>query len=255
MSPSAKTATTNRTQQHYATVLAPIYKWMLGDFSSAIERSRAELKELGVGSPRATRSAARALDLGAGCGLQTLPLVELGYETTAVDGSEALLSELSAACPEAHTVRADLATIDEYIAGAYDVIVCMGDTLTHLGSENDVRALLVAASAHLAPAGLFILTFRDYSGPPRRSTDRFIFVRGDAERVLTCCLDYDADRVVVTDIVHEFAAGKWTLRASEYEKLRLSPSAIVSELTACGLSVERCESNSGRVSVVARRAA
>jgi hypothetical protein len=65
----------DRTQLHYATLLAPIYRWMLGDFSSAIERSRAELRELGVG---AARRGARALDLGAGL-CPDDPLVELGY--------------------------------------------------------------------------------------------------------------------------------------------------------------------------------
>ena len=241
----------DRTRLHYATLLAPIYRWMLGDLPSAIERSRAELRELGV---RAARQGARALDLGAGLGLQTIPLVELGYEVTAVDGSEALLSELSAACPAARTVRADLAAVSEFLAGRYELIVCMGDTLTHLRSEEEVRTVLAAAAAHLAPGGLLLLTFRDHTGPERRSTDRFLLVRGDAERILTCCLDYRADRVLVTDVVHELSAGRWSLRASDYEKLRLSPSVVASELAAGGLSVERCESVGGRAAIAARRA-
>lgn len=237
-----------RTRLHYATLLAPIYRWMLGDFAAAIERSRAELSELGVGPARA---GARALDLGAGLGLQTIPLVELGYETTAVDGSRALLSELSAACPTARVVHADLRAVNEYTRGAYDVVVCMGDTLTQLGSADDARAVLAGAAAHLSPGGRLLLTFRDYSGPPRRGADRFILVRADDERVLTCCLDYDSDRVLVTDVVHERSAGQWTLRASQYEKLRLSPSAVRSELGAEGLAVERCDSTGGRVIIVA----
>ena len=242
----------DRTRLHYETLLAPIYRWMLGDFSSAIERSRAELRQLGVGkAPRG----ARALDLGAGPGLQTLPLVELGYEVTAVDGSEALLSELSAACARARVIRADLLAAAGFLAGAYDLTVCMGDTLTHLRSEEEVRTLLAAVSAHLAPGGLLVLAFRDYSRPPPRSTDRFVLVRGDKERILTCCLDYRAGRVLVTDVVHELSPGGWSLRASEYEKLRLSPSAVASTLSAEGLRVERCESLAGRVAIVARRAA
>src|SRR5262252_1466030 len=129
----ADTTKADRTRLHYSTLLAPIYRWMLGDFPSAIERSRAELGELGVG---AARQGARALDLSAGLGLQTIPLVELGYEVTAVDGSEKLLSELSAVCPAAHVVRADLATLSDVVTGTFDVAVCMGDTLTHLGSEE-----------------------------------------------------------------------------------------------------------------------
>jgi SAM-dependent methyltransferase len=242
----------DRTERHYATFLAPIYRWMLGDFAQAIERSRAELCELGVGT---ARRGARALDLGAGLGLQTMPLVELGYEVTAVDGSEKLLSELSAACPRARVVRADLGAAGPLASGAYDVVVCMGDTLPHLRSVPEVRAVLGEASTCVTPGGLLLLTFRDYTGPPPRPADRFILVRGDADRILTCHLDYAADRVFVTDVLHERLEGRWSLRASTYEKLRLAPLFIASELTAHGLLVERCDSTGGRISIVARRRA
>jgi hypothetical protein len=61
--------------------------------------------------------------------------------------------------------------------------------------------------------------------------------------------------VLVTDVVHELAEGRWTLRASEYEKLRLAPSVVASELALHGLAVERCESIGGRVAIAARRRA
>lgn len=170
-----------------------------------------------------------------------------------MDSSEALLSELSAACSGARAVRADLTAAKEFVAGQYEVIVCMGDTLTHLRSSEEVLTVLGAASAHLASRGLLLLTFRDYAGPPRRSIDRFLLVRGDAERILTCCLEYEIDRVRVTDVVHERLEGQWSLRASEYEKLRLSPAAVASALTARGLSLERYEADGGRVTIAARR--
>src|SRR5213076_979060 len=141
----------------------------------------------------------------AGLGLQTIPLVELGYEVTAVDRSEAFVSELSAACPEALTVHADLAKVNEVVRGTFDVAVCMGDTLTHLGSPEEVWALLDAIRSRLSPEGRLLLTFRDYAGAPLTDLDRFLLVRGDSGRVMACCLDYGADKVVVTDIVHELS--------------------------------------------------
>ena len=51
----------DRTSLHYATLLAPIYRWMLGDLPSAIERSRAELRELGVGAAQFVVQALHAL--------------------------------------------------------------------------------------------------------------------------------------------------------------------------------------------------
>jgi SAM-dependent methyltransferase len=240
----------DRTRLHYATFLAPIYRWMLGDFPSAIARSQSELGRLGV---EAARRGARALDLGAGLGLQTIPLVDLGYQVTALDSSEALLSELSRDCPDARIVQADLTAASDLALGAYQVIVCMGDTLPHLRSTQEVLRVLGLASARLVPGGLLVLTFRDYTEPARHSMDGFLLVRGDSERILTCHLDYGADRVLVTDLLHERwqepSGGRWSLRASAYEKLRLSLAFVASDLTARGLALERYESIDGRVAI------
>jgi SAM-dependent methyltransferase len=250
---------TDPTRAHYATLLAPIYRWMLGDWEQALSRSRAELHALGV---RAAGPDARALDLGAGPGLQSIPLAELGYRVTAVDTSGELLAALSAARPDVRAVLADLADlgsiadeVDDKAYGetsddAYDLIVCMGDTLTHLHTEGDVRRVLAAACRRLRPGGRVVLTFRDYVALVRESTDRFILVHGDAERVLTCCLEEASARVRVTDLVHERRDGRWTLRASAYHKLRLSAAYVREALCELGLEIDRCDSAGGRISVV-----
>lgn len=56
-----------------------------------------------------------------------------------------------------------------------------------------------------------------------------VLIRLDPERILTCCLDYGTDRVVVTDIVQQKSAEVWRLMASEYPKLRL-PRELVTHL-------------------------
>ena len=99
-----------------------------------------------------------------------------------------------------------------------------------------------------------MLTFRDYVGATRRGTERFIPVRSDADRILTCCLDFGVDRVTVTDIVHERHGDRWTFRASDYEKLRLAPDRVRDRLESSGLVVERCDVTAGLVMVVARTA-
>jgi 2-polyprenyl-3-methyl-5-hydroxy-6-metoxy-1,4-benzoquinol methylase len=236
---------------HYEQLLSPIYRWMLGDFDSALERSRKELEELGIG--RASEGA-RGLDLGAGLGLQTIPLVRLGYLTTAIDASEELLSELSSVCPEANAVHGDLLDADTLAPGAYDVVVCMGDTLTHLPSREDVARLLASVRRKLSPHGTLALTFRDYASRVREATDRFILVRAGAERILTCCLDYGPEHVQVTDIVHERSGAGWALRASAYPKLRLSREWVTEQLERNGLAITLSSTDAGKISIVARPA-
>jgi len=241
---------TSSMRAHYERLLSPIYRWMLGDFTAALERSQKELEGLGVGR---APGGARGLDLGAGLGLQTIPLVRLGYRTTAIDTSAELLSELASECPEAQRVCGDLLDADTLAPGTYETIVCMGDTLTHLPSQEDVARLLSTACTKLALHGTLVLTFREYASQARESTDRFILVRADADRILTCCLDYGTERVQVTDLVHERSAAGWTLRASAYRKLRLSREWVTEQLNRNGVMVTLSTTDAGKISIVARR--
>lgn len=50
-----------------------------------------------------------------------------------------------------------------------------------------------------------LLSFRDYS-VPLQDEKRFIPVRSDEGRILTCFLEYSEDSVLVHDILHERAA-------------------------------------------------
>jgi hypothetical protein len=60
-------------------------------------------------------------------------------------------------------VVGDLRELSRLVFDSYDVIICMGDTLTQLGSEHDVERLLGEACANLALGGTLLLTFRDYA--------------------------------------------------------------------------------------------
>jgi 2-polyprenyl-3-methyl-5-hydroxy-6-metoxy-1,4-benzoquinol methylase len=226
---------------HYDHLLAPLYAWMLGDLGEARRAATLELERLGVA--RCT-SPKRALDLGAGLGLHAVALAELGYQVSAIDTSPELLAELRQARPDVSTLSGDLTRAVELCSGPFDVIVCLGDTLTHLESRAAVRAAIAGARQLLAPGGQLLLTWRDYT-QPRRGAARVFLVRGDARRILTCCLEYEPERVEVTDIVHERSGDGWQMRASTYHKLRLSLPDVEAELRAAGLSLAQSEHAGG----------
>jgi len=94
---------------------------------------------------------------------------------------------------------------------------------------------------------------RDYVSRTLEGDDRFIIVREDDRRLLTCFLEYSAETVQVTDIVHERSEAGWTIRTSSYPKLRLSLEWVQERLEACRGVIVRAESERGRVSLVARR--
>jgi SAM-dependent methyltransferase len=240
-------------RDHYAKHLGPVYLWMLGDLESAAARCAAEIDELGL------RGAGLALDLGAGPGLHALALAERGYRVVALDTCRELLDALEArsrslapGAPPVRTVESDLLTFRAHAEGPFDVMLCMGDTLTHLPDRASVESLLVSVAASLAADGVFAATFRDYSHP-LEGDSRFIPVRADESRILTCFLEYGADTVVVHDLLYENRAGEWRLAVSSYAKLILEPEWVLERLEAAGLKARREPAPGGMVRLVARR--
>lgn len=237
--------------EHYDRHLGPVYAWMVGDVGAAMDRGRDELRALGI-RPGAT---GRAVDLGAGVGLHAVPLAELGFAVLALDACAALVAELRgrAGGLPVRAVEGDLLRFTEHLAGPVDVIVCMGDTLTHLPGREAVEALLARVAAALAPRGVFVATFRDYASTELEGTRRFIPVRSDESRSLTCFLEYARDVVAVHDLLHERGEAGWQLRVSSYPKLRLDPAWVADALTGLGLTVRRDTAPGGMVRIVAHR--
>jgi SAM-dependent methyltransferase len=223
---------------------------MVGDVDAALSRSDAELDAL----PLPSAPAGTAVDLGAGFGLHSLPLARRGFKVVAIDSCEPLLQELvsrKGSLP-IRTVDADLLTFRAHITEPVDVIVCMGDTLPHLQNLSTVETLLGDVAASLSPGGLFVATFRDYVSTPLVGDGRFILVRSDEQRILTCFLEYADTTVTVHDLLHQLEGGSWRLHVSSYAKLRLAPKWVVEQLSSRGLSVRRDAAPGGMIRIAAR---
>lgn len=235
---------------HYERLLAAHYTWMGGDFVTTVAGQGALFDHLGI----ASSDGGRALDLGCGPGAQSIALADRGYTVTAVDTSPTLLAELErrkgsrAIVP----VQADLRRVDAIVAPGFNVIVCMGDTLTHLETAADVVRLCGDVQRLLAPGGTFVVTFRDMT-EPLAGLDRFIPVRQEADKIMLCFLEYEPDTVVVHDLIHEYRDGRWTLHKSCYRKLRLSAAWVVRQLQDAGLTVAHQEARAGMTALLARR--
>lgn len=233
--------------EHYEHHLAPIYVWMAGGIDHALSLGRSDLADI-IGSGGA------AVDLGAGFGMHTIPLAQAGYEVLALDTSGHLLDELRrhSSGLSVQVERGDMLHLAEHSSIAADLIVCMGDTLPHLQTMAEVDLLLQRVVASLSPTGRFVATFRDYSHLPQGAS-RFIPVRSDADRILMCFLEEEAEHVVVHDILHERVDGRWVMKVSSYRKLRIPPQAVHEALTGLGLKASIGPGPRGMVRVIADR--
>ena len=236
-------------QEHYDRLLGSVYTWMAGGFDAGAARSRALFSALGIDRwPRGL-----AVDLGCGSGFQAVPLAEAGFRVVAVDLCEALLAELRARAGSlpVRAVRDDLSNFARHCEAPPVLIVCMGDTLPHLPSEEAVASLLRDAARALAPGGRIVLGFRDLASRELAGAARFIPVRSEADRIFTCALDYHPGYVEVSDLLYERRGGAWTFAASSYRKLRLDAARASGPLAAEGLSVEVSATEHGLVRLVA----
>jgi SAM-dependent methyltransferase len=237
-------------RDHYASHLAPIYLWMAGGFDNAVAAGKSDLEALGVkmGADMV------AMDLGAGFGMHAIPLARAGCAVTAVDESAILLGELRtrAAGLPIRVIEGDILKFHHHLATPPDLVLCMGDTLTHIQSEREVEELFAEVSRTLAPQGSFAMTFRDYTAAPTGDR-RFIPVRSDDSRIHTCFLEEEPTHMVVHDIVHERAGGVWRMKVSSYRKLRVAPQWASSTLRKVGLNPTIGAGPRGMVQIVASK--
>lgn len=239
-------------QDHYDQLLGPVYAWMVGGIEPAIERGASELENLGV----TPQGSGVAIDLGAGFGMHTIPLARLGFNVLAIDSCADLLGVLRDRVREEalpiEAVQDDLRSFQSHLPGGPELALCMNDTLTHLPDQSSLEALIKAVSAELSTGGRFVMTLRDYS-TPLTGTQRFIPVRSDENRILTCFLEYGDSHVMVHDILYEWDGGQWSMNVSAYPKLRIAPDWLVATLEENGFAVERGDGPGGMVRFVAKR--
>ena len=220
--------------EHYQSLLAERYSWMFGSFEQKAAEQEALFKRLSLHHDQK----GPALDLGCGSGFQSVALARLGFDVTAVDFSERLLQELtqhSGALPIT-AMQGDLRELGQFPDESSQVVVCMGDTLTHLPARADIPELFRAIKRILKPGGKVIISFRDVNAE-LEGLDRFIPVKSDPDRIMTCVLEFEPETVLVTDLFYERTQSGWSFHKSSYRKIRIAPSAVAEELRGAGLMV------------------
>lgn len=236
--------------EHYNRLLADVYSWMYGGWDAALARYTAFFESRGI----APHGGKRAIDLGAGCGFQAIPLARRGFSVTAIDLDCKLLAELEQHVDgeEIETVCADILDFRRHAPKTAELIVCMVDTLLHLDSQAAVTRLVADVFAALEAGGTFIATFRDFTVEVEE-LDRFIPVRSDDKTIFTCFLEFEPDTVKVHDLVYRRVDGRWDFAKSYYRKLRLPTAWVVNTLRDAGFAHVETGLDRGLVVVTAKK--
>lgn len=238
-------------KEHYDNHLGNFYSWMTGDFETRVK----ECEQFFADHYIQSSSKAVALDLGCGHGIQSVALARIGFKVVSVDFNKKLLLELYGN-KQSLPVLIIENDILSYLNSCKDVtpnlIVCMGDTLSHFESFGLLDELFSRCYALSEPCGKLVLSFRDYS-VPLKGCDRFIPVKSDEQKILTCCLEYQDATVTVTDILYEKQSGKWNQKISSYSKLRLTEEIVTKSLEKSGYSILMRKTIKGLVHIIATK--
>jgi len=237
-------------KEHYDNHLGNFYSWMLGHFDSNEERMREFFAAHGI----ASQTNQTALDLGCGNGIQSVALAKLGYKVKAVDFNAQLLDELNEHKNHhgIEVINSDIINYLNSVNKKFSLITCMGDTLLHLESREWVREFIKLCYENLEEGGKLILSFRDYTNELKGDA-RFIPVKSDDTRVMTCFLEYSDEYINVTDLLYEKMNGEWMQFVSSYKKIRVLPEEIEKYLRDTGFEIESNENFNRMIYLIANK--
>ncbi len=237
-------------KDHYQNHLASIYSWMSGDLETGIKKQEEFFRKHELTPHQNTV----ALDLGAGHGIQSIALARLGFEVTAIDFNAGLLEELqyNAHDLKVKAVQDDIKNVSLYDDIKPSLIVCAGDTLTHLAGYNEIEKLLEDCCDTLLMNGKLFLSFRDYSVSVT-GDHRFIPVKSDDQRILTCFLEYQPAYVNVTDLLYEKDGETWKQKVSSYKKFRITDEEVMEILSNYQMKIISSESVKGIITIIAQK--
>jgi len=108
----------------------------------------------------------RILDVATGTGYHSVQLLKAGFDVVSADGNPQMLYRAFENARQENeilrTIQADWRWLCRDIHEKFDAVICLGNSFTHLFSENDRRKTLAEFYSVLKHDGVLILDQRNY---------------------------------------------------------------------------------------------
>jgi len=110
--------------------------------------------------------ARRVLDVACGSGQHAIALMQRGYEVTGVDLSSGMIERAKANAATAGVagrfVIGSFGELASQVGGAFDALLCLGNSLPHVLTNQALQATLSDFHAVLNPRGLLLVQSRNF---------------------------------------------------------------------------------------------
>ena len=121
--------------------------------------AKSSISDLPFWMSQAKRFGGPILELAVGTGRIAIPLAKEGYEVTGIDASKSMLERAEKKLSEEQLpirlIKADIRAFD--IGSDFSLVIIPANSIVHLHSVDDFRALLQCVRKHLRPRGTFII--------------------------------------------------------------------------------------------------
>ena len=213
------------------------------------------------------------LDSACGTGMHAIALAQRGYSAAGADVSAPMIERARAnARASAAPVSFETAGFGElaevFGPGAFDALLCLGNSLPHLLTDADLAAALDDFAACLRPGGLLLIQNRNFDAVMARR-ERWMEPQAhredETEWLFMRFYDFDPDGLITFNVVtlQREGTGPWTQRVTTTRLRPLQQPDTVQALAAAGFVGVTCYGDmtgaafdaqtSGNLVVAARR--
>ncbi len=184
------------TQEFYDDI-AETYDWLFSEWKAVMNRQMEKLVPL-----FREKSVKKVLDCACGTGVQSIGLLQAGFEVLSSDISGKMLEQASRHAKEEglnlETLRAGFRELKQKVPDQFDAVVCMGNSIPHLFSDQDIKDALLNMKHVLKPGGLFVVEIRDFDRL-FESQEKFMVIQVNAEHgdnLVTILYDVEKTRPI-----------------------------------------------------------
>jgi len=190
--------------------------------------------------------ARRVLDAACGTGMHAIALARRGYVTVGADLSTPMIERARANAAAARVAArfevAGLSELAQRVDDGFDALLCLGNSLPHVCTDAELRAVLADFVACLRPGGLLLIQNRNFDAVVARR-ERWMEPQshreGAAEWLFLRFYDFLPDGTLVFNLwtLKRGVGGPWAQHISSTQLRPWQHAQLLAALEAC--EVER----------------